>query len=99
MVKTISLNDLLDKFEAPRHIEFMSIDTEGSELEIIGGLNFSKYSFSVICIEHNELIEKREAIRSIFEKNDYIRLPLSESLTKVDDWYVNKIVFERFTNL
>ena len=99
LVTTISLNDLLDKFEAPIHIEFMSIDTEGSELEIIGGLNFSKYSFSVICIEHNELIEKREAIRSIFEKNDYIRLPLSESLTKVDDWYVNKIVFERFTNL
>lgn len=99
LVETISLNDLLDKFEAPRHIEFMSIDTEGSELEIIGSLNFSKYSFSVICIEHNDLTKKREAIRSIFEKNDYVRLPLSESLTKVDDWYVSKIVFERFTNL
>ncbi|MBT6392519.1 MAG: FkbM family methyltransferase [Nitrosomonadales bacterium] len=98
-VRTISLNDLLDKFDAPRHIDFLSIDTEGSELEIIRGFNFSEYSFSVICIEHNELIEKRDAIRSILEKNEYVRLPLPQSLTKVDDWYVSRMVFEHFNNL
>ena len=98
-VRTISLNDLLDKFDAPRHIDFLSIDTEGSELEIIRGFNFSENSFSVICIEHNELIEKRDAIRSILEKNEYVRLPLPQSLTKVDDWYVSRMVFEHFNNL
>ena len=32
-VKTISLEDLLDKYNAPATIDYLSIDTEGSEYE------------------------------------------------------------------
>ena len=38
-VETISLLDVLDKANAPSFIEYMSLDTEGSEFEIIKNLN------------------------------------------------------------
>jgi hypothetical protein len=31
-ISTITLTDLLDKYHAPEHIEYLSIDTEGSEI-------------------------------------------------------------------
>jgi len=96
LVKTISLNDLLDKYNAPRHVEFISIDTEGSELEIIKNFKFTKYSFSIICVEHNGNIEKRESLQKIFEENNYFKLPLPDSLTNVDDWYVNEDIFNSY---
>lgn len=99
LVRTISLNDLLDKYKAPKHIEFISIDTEGSELEIISSFNFSEYSFSIICIEHNGSDQKRESIRKIFEQNQYMRLPLPISLTNIDDWYVSEKVLEHYNDL
>ena len=34
-VKTISLEDLLEKHGAPREIDYLSIDTEGSEYDIL----------------------------------------------------------------
>ena len=38
-VKTITLNDLFEKHKAPNTIDYLSIDTEGSELEILESLN------------------------------------------------------------
>jgi FkbM family methyltransferase len=44
------------KFESldlPYNIDFLSIDTEGSELKILEMVDFTKYHFKVICIENN----------------------------------------------
>lgn len=84
-VNTISLNDLLEKYNAPSLIDYLSIDTEGSEYEILEKLNFSKYSFNVITCEHN-YTPKREKIFNLLTKNGYIRK--YEELSKWDDWYV-----------
>jgi FkbM family methyltransferase len=51
-VKTEKLNDILDKYNMT-NIDFLSIDTEGSELAILNTLDFDKYNIDVITIEDN----------------------------------------------
>lgn len=46
------LNDLLDEYNIT-HIDFLSIDTEGGEFDIISTIDFSKYQIDVITIEDN----------------------------------------------
>jgi FkbM family methyltransferase len=84
-VATISLNDLLEKYNAPRQIDYLSIDTEGSELEILSNLDFSKYNFKVITCEHN-YTDARVKIHDLLVRKGYKRK--LENLSRVDDWYV-----------
>ena len=58
-VKTISLNDLLKKYKAPKKIDYISIDTEGSEYEILKNFDFNKYHVKIItCEQHKRRIDK-----------------------------------------
>lgn len=84
-VKTISLNDLLYKFNAPADIDYISIDTEGSEFDIISEFDFLKWNVSIFTIEHN-YTENRNKIKNIFKLNGYERV--LTSISGVDDWYV-----------
>ena len=84
-VKTISLEDLLDKYSAPKEIDYLSIDTEGSEYEILRNFNFDKYRIKVITCEHN-FTSAREKIFSLLKRNGYIRK--FPEFSRVDDWYV-----------
>lgn len=86
-VKTISLLDLLAKYKAPKSIDFLSIDTEGSEYEILKNFNFDEYHISIIVCEHN-FTPMREKIFDLLTKAGYIRK--YEKLSRVDDWYVRK---------
>ena len=70
-VKTQTLTSLLDNFNAPSFIEYLSLDTEGSEYEILKAHDFNKYKFGYICVEHNNIHKNRKAIRELLEKNGY----------------------------
>jgi Methyltransferase FkbM domain len=83
--KTISLMDLLNKYDAPNTINYMSVDTEGSEFDILSNLDFSKYKFDVITCEHNFSI-MRQRVYDLLTSNGYIRK--HEEMTQWDDWYV-----------
>lgn len=82
-VETITLIDLLDKCGAPKHIDYLSIDTEGSEYEILRAFDFSKYTFGLIDVEHNYIEPRRSQIRELLTANGYIYL----GENKWDDMY------------
>ena len=84
-VETISLEDVLNEHNAPCLIDYLSIDTEGSEFEILKNFNFSKYKFRIITCEHN-YTEARQQIYQLLTKNGYQRK--FERLSKFADWYV-----------
>ena len=83
-VKTISLIDLLVKFNAPKIIDYLSIDTEGSEYEILSHFDFDSYRFRVITCEHN-YSENRKKIYDLLTSKGYNRKYVG--LSKWDDWY------------
>lgn len=84
-VRTISLMDLLDRYRAPRVVDYLSIDTEGSEYEILEGFDFSAYQFRVITCEHN-FSPQREQMHALLTRNGYHRK--LEKYSAYDDWYV-----------
>ena len=70
-VQTITFNDLLEQFNAPPFIDYLSLDTEGTELEILKSVNFQKYTFGVIDVEHNYVEPRRTQIKELLTSNDY----------------------------
>jgi len=84
-VETISLIDMLRKHKAPKYIDYLSIDTEGSEFDILNSFNFSEYSFGVITCEHN-YGPNRKAIYDLLTQNGYSRR--YENISRFDDWYI-----------
>jgi len=51
VVPAQSLTSVLEEAKAPRKIEFLSLDVEGGEIEVLRGLDFSRYKIEWICIE------------------------------------------------
>lgn len=85
-VDTVSLDDLLDEHHAPDDIQFLSLDTEGSELEILQNYSFLRRKILSICVEHNYVESSRIQIRALLMKRGYRQV--LESVSKFDDWYV-----------
>ena len=64
----------------------MSIDTEGSEYDIIKNFDFSKYQIDIITIEHNFKQDTRNQILKLLNEAGFERIFCDVS--KFDDWYV-----------
>ena len=84
-VETISLNDLLEKYKAPKEIDYLSVDTEGSEFEILQNFDFNKYNIKIITCEHN-FTSLRSKIFNLLTQKGYKRF--HKDLSKHDDWYI-----------
>jgi FkbM family methyltransferase len=88
-VETVSLNDLLAERGAPNVIDYLSIDTEGSEFEILESLDFDRYTFRIITVEHNHTAD-RSRVFELLSAHGYGRV--FPQLSRWDDWYVHASV-------
>lgn len=86
-LETISLNYLLRKYNMPKIIDYLSIDTEGSEFDILNKFNFKEFKFRIITCEHNFGFNRKKVF-NLLSKNNYTR-KFSE-ISLFDDWYINK---------
>lgn len=71
MVETITFDALMKEYQMPSHIDFLSVDVEGAELEIFHSINFSKYSFDLIDFEHNEDKKVKYEVGRLLENAGY----------------------------
>ena len=91
-VETISLNDVIFNYFAGKTPSYISIDTEGSEFEILNSFDFTKYQPIIFTIEHN-FTDLQKKIDDLMKKNNYSRI--FRDLTLFDAWYVHKKGMEK----
>jgi len=103
-VKTISLNDLFAEYEEKlkkksnqiSSIDFISIDTEGSEYEILKNFNFNKYAPKIIIVEHNFDPVKSKLLKKLILSHNYENL--FPELSAYDYFFVFKDVLLKKIN-
>lgn len=84
-VQTVTLTEMLQRNGAPAEIDYLSIDTEGSEFEILQCHDFENYRFKVITCEHN-YTNNRQKIYDLLTSRGYQRI--MEKQSRFDDWYI-----------
>ena len=81
IVKTKTLNEILNKNKL-YNIDFLNIDIEGHEFEVLKSVNFKKFNIKVICVElinFNKFSgNKKNQLISILKKNKYKFVDKSE---------------------
>ncbi len=92
VVETMTLNDILTARGAPKVIDFMSIDVEGAEIDVIDGLNLDNFEVNAMCLEHNHdkkrLAEIGERLRAAGMRNVF------ENVSDFDTYYVRPAAYD-----
>jgi FkbM family methyltransferase len=83
-----TLNSLLIEADAPNEIDLLSLDVEGAEIEVLKGINFSKFSFKFIIVENRNFLK----IKKYLERKGY------EYIDKLSDHdYLFKLKIKRIS--
>ena len=73
-IRTENINNILNK-HCFYKVDFLNIDLEGLEYEVIRSIDFTKYKINLICIEildHNNFSKNRgKLIKQILKKNNF----------------------------
>ena len=77
------LNNILSKANAPKQIDFLSLDIEGAEIEVLKGINHNEYRFKFICIESRDI----QKINNYLTINNYL---LIEQFSPIDYLFKDK---------
>lgn len=83
-IPTVSLDDLLAEHDAPTEIDFLSVDTEGTELRILRAFDFARHRPRLVAVEHNHRSTERE-LDALMAANEYDRR--FPAMSDWDGWY------------
>lgn len=87
-MNTRTLSEILDEQNAPSFIEYLSMDIEGCEYDVLSTFPFHRYTFGCISLEHNSEEPKRSLIREILLNNGY---QFAKQVAH-DDWYIHNTI-------
>jgi FkbM family methyltransferase len=94
---TTTLANVLDSFSAPQTMDYLSLDVEGQEYNILSTFPFDKYKFMCITVEHNEPHvgpKQQKMIRDLLESNGYKYVKGNDDIHgwghgPIDDFYIH----------
>jgi FkbM family methyltransferase len=66
-VRTSTFSEIMNNYSDINHIDFMSIDVEGYEMEVLKTIDFKKWTFGLITIEASH----PDRIRQLLYENNY----------------------------
>lgn len=72
-VPCLDINSVLKKYNVPKVIDFVSLDIEGSEKQVLDNWNFDDYDVSLWCVERNNDIN----YESFFTLHGYEKITTS----------------------
>ena len=95
-VKTKTLKTILQDYNAPKIIDYLSLDVEGHEYEVLKNFPFDEYKIRCLTVEHNEPHvgpEMRLKLRALLETNGYRFVKGNDDVHgwghgPIDDFYV-----------
>ncbi len=90
---TSSLNDVLSENNCPKVIDYLSLDVEGAEFDILQTFDFKRTTINCISVEHN-WTGNRHLLHDLLSDNGFVRV--FEHLSQWDDWYVQRSVLANF---
>ena len=73
-METMTLTDVLRSARAPRQIDYLSLDVEGAEVDVLEGLDSNLYVVRAISVEHNFEETKRQRIFNLLSSRGYDRV-------------------------
>lgn len=92
-VPTTNLNALFAKYGI-KEIDFLSIDVELSEIEVLAGFDIEKYRPKLVCIEAHSPVQKE--IHAYFKAHHYVKSEKYSYLDHLNVYYIPAKVAEKF---
>lgn len=83
------LCDVLEEYDL-HDIDYMSLDVEGMEYEILNGINWSRDKIKIISVENEDGFDSEMKIRNFLLGKGYIYL----ARISQDDFFIRKDCFE-----
>lgn len=89
------LSMILDNARAPDTIDYLSIDVEGHELQVLDGMDFDRWHVRLITIEHNLYCDGPDRKNAIYERltghgfERVVEDVVAEGYGPYECWYVH----------
>lgn len=90
--RTSLLQDLLQEHDVPRTIDYMNLDIEGAEYEVLRVFPWNKYDIGCLSVEHNFEEPKATMMHDLLIHHGFM---LAKEV-KWDSWYVSMEHLKRY---
>ena len=87
LIHTDTISNLINKYYSNHSPDFLSIDIEGLEMDILSDINFYAFTPTVICVETISFSEERKGVKN----HQLINLLTSNGYFVYADTYINTI--------
>jgi FkbM family methyltransferase len=86
-VELININDILSIYHSTSPLDFLSIDVEGLDLDVLKSIEFERYTINVICVETLKFIDGINQAK----KNDTSEFLLEKGFKEYANTSINTI--------